>query len=158
VIFERRRIARGSDGAVRLRLPDEERTLLRALPSQLERLLDEPDDPSLRRLFPAAYEDAADEDEYRRLTRDELLEGCRRALATLAATADRDRLTAEEAEAWLAALNALRLVLGTRLDVREDTPFEAVDPGDPRAQEIAIYLYLSWLQEQLVAALAAGIG
>jgi len=36
-------------------------------------------------------------------------------------------LTAEEAEAWLTALNDLRLVLGTRLDVREDTFADGLD-------------------------------
>jgi Domain of unknown function (DUF2017) len=50
-------------------------------------------------------------------------------------------------------LNALRLVLGTRLDVREDQP-PSVDPTSPHTRESAIYLYLSYLQEQLVEAIA----
>jgi hypothetical protein len=68
-------------------------------------------------------------------------------------TVSRERLTAEEAESWLLGLNALRLVLGTRLDVREDEP-PRVDPSDPQAHETAVYVYLSYLQEQLVEAMA----
>jgi hypothetical protein len=53
-------------------------------------------------------------------------------------------------------LNDLRLVLGTRLDVTEEMDFD-LDPSDPSAAELAVYAYLSWLQEQLVEALAAGL-
>jgi Domain of unknown function (DUF2017) len=114
-----------------------------------------PEDPSLRRLFPPAYDDEADETEYRRLMRDELLGGRRRALQVLEETVGRDRLNAGEAQAWLTALNDLRLVLGTRLDVSEETFLDGLDPDDPRAPELALYAYLSWLQEQLVEAIAS---
>ena len=156
-MFERRRIQASGDGSVRLRLPREERELLRTLPAQLRSLLDEaPDDPSLERLFPPAYDDADSEAEYRGLMRDELLDGRRRALAVVEETVEHDRLSAEQAQAWLTALNDLRLVLGTRLGVTEEMFLEAVDPRDPRAPEMALYVYLSWLQEQLVEALEPG--
>jgi Domain of unknown function (DUF2017) len=154
-MLERRRIERTRGGDIRLRLPRDERALLRSLPAQLRRLLVEaPDDPSLERLFPPAYDDAGDEAEYRRLMGDELLEGRRRALRVIEDTLDQDRLTKEQAEAWLTALNDLRLVLGTRLDVSEDMLLERLRPDDPNAVEISLYAYLSWLQEQLVDALA----
>jgi hypothetical protein len=154
-MLERRRIERTSKGEIRLRLPRDERALLRSLPGQLRRLLVEaPDDPSLERLFPPAYDDADDETEYRRLMGDELLEGRQRALRVIEDTLDQDRLTKEQAEAWLTALNDLRLVLGTRLDVSEDMLLERLRPDDPNAFEISLYAYLSWLQEQLVDALA----
>ena len=157
-MFERRRIQAGGGGSVRLRLPPEERDLLRRLPAELRSLLDEsPEDPSLERLFPPAYDDAESEDEYRRLMRDELLDGRRRALDTLEETLDRDRLSPEQAQAWLTALNDLRLVLGTRLDVREEELLERLDPADPRAPALGLYAYLSWLQEQLVEALEADL-
>ena len=41
-------------------------------------------------------------------------------------------LTPEQADAWLAALNDVRLALGTALDVSEDMPDE-LPPDDPRA-------------------------
>ena len=157
-MFERRRIERTRDGTFRLRLPPDERDLLRTLPVQLRSLLDEaPEDPSLERLFPPAYDDAESEDEYRRLMRDELLDGRRRALEVVEETVERDRLTAEEAEAWLTALNDLRLVLGTRLDVRDDELLERLNPADPRAPALGLYAYLSWLQEQLVEAFEADL-
>jgi hypothetical protein len=155
-VFEDHGIERTREGDFRLRLPQVERDVLRHLRAELEELLDAaPDDPSLRRLFPPAYDDESDETEYRRLMRDELLGGRRRALRVLEETAGHDRLSSEEAEDWLTALNDLRLVLGTRLDVSEDTFQDRLDPGDPRAPELALYAYLTWLQEQLVEAFGA---
>jgi hypothetical protein len=82
----------------------------------------------------------------------ELLDGRREALRILEETAGNDRLAPEELDAWLAALNDLRLVLGTRLDITEETYAREVDPRDPHAYEHSVYLYLSWLQEHAVAA------
>jgi Domain of unknown function (DUF2017) len=147
---------RAADGGVKLRLSREERALLVGLASELRAFLQgELGDPSLRRLFPPAYEDEQDERGYRELMGAELLGGRREALELLARTAEQKRLSAEEADAWLRALNDLRLVLGTRLDVGEDTLLDELRPDDPRAQSLAVYGYLSWLQEQLVAALSA---
>ena len=148
------RIRRTPAGEIGIDLPEEERALLRQVAAELGALLDgNTADPSLRRLFPPAYEDESREREYRELTRSQLLSGRERALDVLRETADRDLLTEEEADAWLRALNDARLVLGTRLDVTEDYDWDAVAPGHPRAQELALYAYLSWLQEQLVEAL-----
>jgi hypothetical protein len=157
-MWNRRRIERTADGDLRLRLSRSERGILRSLREELQLLLeDDPDDPDLRRLFPPAYGDAEEEAEYRRLVGDELLEGRRQALETLRATVDRDRLTPDEAQAWLTALNDVRLVLGTRLGVTEETFLAGVRLRDPRARELAVYAYLSWLQEQLVEELSAGL-
>jgi hypothetical protein len=148
------RIERTREGDFRLRLPPAERELLRRLPAELRDLLAaNPADPDLRRLFPPAYEDDAGEAEYRRLMRADLVEGRRQALCVLQETIDNDRLSLDEAEAWLTALNDLRLVLGTRLNVSEDTLLHGLDPREPRARELALYAYLSGLQEELVAAL-----
>jgi hypothetical protein len=145
-------IEREADGGILLRLSHEERSLLVDLAVQLRSLLGStPDDPSLRRLFPPAYEDDQDERAYRELAGNELLEGRHEALELLASTAERERLIAEEADAWLRALNDLRLVLGTRLDVQED-----MLASSPETPELALYGYLSWLQEQLVAAMSSG--
>jgi hypothetical protein len=147
---------RAADGGVELRLTREERALLTGLAGELLVLLDgEPGDPALRRLSPPAYDDEQDEDAYRELMGGELLAGRREALELIARTAGQERLSPEEADAWLRALNDLRLVLGTRLDVKEDTFLEELRPEDPRAPALAVYGYLSWLQEQLVAALSA---
>jgi Domain of unknown function (DUF2017) len=150
-------ISRTPAGDLRLELGAQERAVLRTLPAALERrLTEEPESPDLRRLFPAAYaEDDAAEAEYRRLMGSELLDGRRAALRTFAQSVDSEVLTAEEAEAWLRALNDLRLYLGTSLDVTEEDLAQPFDPRHPRAEERALYAYLSWLQEHVVEALSS---
>jgi hypothetical protein len=151
------RIERDRKGGYRLRLPPDERELLRSLPTQLREVL-RTDDPSLRRLFPTAYPDDREaEDQFQRLMRDELLEGKLAALRVVEETAGADRLTGEQLEAWLGALESLRLVLGTQLDVTEATYEQELDPADPNAPVLALYGYLSLLQEQAVEALAASL-
>ena len=148
------RIEREREG-VALRLPANEQALVRSLAADLVETLGEaPADPSLRRLTPPAYDDDADEKGYREIMGAELLNGRVQALELLAATAGHERLSGEEAEAWLRALNDLRLVLGTRLDVQEGSLLDRIDSNDPDAAGLAVYAYLSWLQEQLVEALS----
>ena len=79
-------------------------------------------------------------------------------LATLAPLLERGGkvlLDREHQDAWLSCLNDLRLVLGTRLEVTEDTEF---DPGseDPRQQALHVYGWLGWLQESLLACMDPG--
>ncbi len=153
-MFARPPIQRTREGDFRLRLSAEEQELLRSLPNELLRLLDaDPDDPSLRRLRPSTYEDDPEaEAEFRQLMDDELGEERREALRVVAETSSRDRLTAEELDAWLRALTDLRLALGTRLEVTEETYAAPVDPNDPDAHALHVFAYLSWLQEHAVEA------
>ena len=138
---------------MRLHLQPHEVALLRELLDELEALLEDPEDPALRRLFPPAHTDRESEEQYRSLVGDQLLSGRTKALATVRDTLGRETLDPDEADAWLRALNDLRLVLGTRLDVSEEIDFEKLDLKDPRGRELAVYGYLSWLQEQLVESL-----
>jgi Domain of unknown function (DUF2017) len=153
-VFASRPIERTRAGDFRLRLSDAERDLLLRLSAELLGLLEhDPDDPTLRRLRPSAYEDDEEaEGEYRQLMQGELEEGRREALRVFAETASRKRLTAEELDTWLRVLTDLRLALGTRLDVTEDTYAQDIDPSDPAAYELSVFAYLSWLQEQAVEA------
>jgi hypothetical protein len=149
----RRPIEPTPEGDFRLSLSTGERELRRELPGELLALLaDEPDDPTLRRLFPPAYEDDAEEAEYRQLMHGELVDGRRQALRVLETTADRERLGENELHAWLGALNDLRLALGTRLGVTEEVYERDLDPRDPQAYDLAVYAYLTWLQEHIVEA------
>ena len=152
-----RRIRRTRSGSYEIRLPDAERELLANLTGQLRELLvASTDDPSVRRLFPTAYNEDAERDrEYQQLVRDELLERRLAALATVEGTLERDELAEPELSGWLTALNDLRLVLGTRLDVSEE-PIE-VDAADPQAPAYAVYEYLGYLLGEAVDALAAGL-
>jgi hypothetical protein len=153
-MFTPTRIVRGSDGRIRLLLPPAERALLLEVADDLRELLEDPADPALRRLFPPAHDDEELEREYRELTRSQLLGGRTQALETLRATVERESLDESEADAWLRALNDLRLVLGTRLGITEDFDWDELDENDPEAWHYGVYGYLSWLQEELVAASA----
>ncbi len=150
----RRRIGRTRRGTYAVRLPTEERELLASLVDQLRELLElSTDDPSVRRLFPTAYHDDAERDrEYQQLVRDELLERRLTALSTVEESAESAELDEAQLGAWLTALNDLRLVLGTRLDVSEDQA--AIDEDHPDAPALAVYGYLSGLLDEVVAALA----
>jgi hypothetical protein len=150
-----RRVKRTRKGEYQLRLPPEERELLRDLPAQLRELLTS-DDPALRRLFPpASKDDVALEAEYRHYMGDDLLASHERSLQAMEDTIDADVVDEEQLLGWLGALNDLRLVLGTRIDVTEDMYEREMEPDDPRAPAFAVYTYLGWLQEQVVDALSA---
>ncbi len=69
-----------------------------------------------------------------------------------------EEIDLEQADEWLRALNDLRLVLGTRLEVTEDLDYESIDLDTPRGRDLAVYGYLAWLQEQLVEALQPASG
>ena len=154
---ERPRVRRTRRGDFELRLPREERALLKSLPTQLRDLLNS-DDPSLRRLFPPAYDDDPDrEAEYRSLVRDDLLAQKREALEIVEQTVEARRVNEEQLTAWMGAINDLRLVLGTRLDVTEDLYEEGLPDGDARAPVFGVYAYLGWLEEQIVVALAENL-
>ena len=149
----RRGIQTRRDGTFRVHLPAEERDVLAALPDQLRDALDA-EEPTLYRLFPPAY---VDDDEgnadYARLVGDGLRDGKLRALDHLERTAHAETLTEDDLGAWLGGIESLRLVLGTQLDVTEES-YGPLDPSDPDAPRLALYHWLSWLQEEVVQALS----
>jgi len=148
-----RGIDRRRDGQFRVRLSAGEREVLAALPGQLREALAE-GDPSLYRLFPPAFtdDDEANED-YARLVGQGLVEGKLLALGELERTAHAETLTEADLGAWLGALESLRLTLGTQLDITEES-YVAFDESDPDAPRLALYHWLSWLQEVVVQALS----
>jgi hypothetical protein len=151
-------IERTKAGEFVVRLAPNERELLRRLAADLEGLLaEEPEDPSLRRLRPRAYEDEDVEREFRSLMGGELESRRLENLRAFAETLGRDRLDAQELDRWLAGLNDLRLVLGTRLDVTDDQFADGFDPSAPNAYELAVYAFLTWLQEAGVEAAASAL-
>jgi hypothetical protein len=123
-----------------------------------------PRDPGLARLLPDAYggdseENAAAAAEFRRYTEADLRAGKRSdastVLATLAPLLEEGgalTLDREQADAWMRCLNDLRLVLGTRLGVSEETELDP-PPDDPAVQALHVYGWLGYLQETLVASL-----
>ena len=163
----------GLGGKLTLKLDDAELGVLSQLFEQMAELLEHPEseagtdplakmlnmsgstqiseDPALARLFPDGYSDdehaSAD---FRRFTEQDL-----RAQKLAALTSVRDSLsgwtgkssiTAQQAQDWLKAINDLRLVLGTRLEITDEVEmdFEADEPG------IHLYNYLTYLQGTLI--------
>ncbi|HEV7187617.1 MAG TPA: DUF2017 family protein [Blastococcus sp.] len=154
-------------GAVVARLDRAEAGIVGLLLDQLEQLLDADaddvaGDPVMARLLPEGHrgdpELAAD---YRELTESSLRSGKTDDLAVVRATLPEDggevRLDRDQAGAWLRSSNDLRLALGTRLEISEDTepPDEIADEQD---QQLAVYYWLTSLQGSLVDALAGARG
>jgi Domain of unknown function (DUF2017) len=125
----------------------------------------EPADPALARLLPSAHrEDDEVAAEFRRYTEQGLRARKRAGLETARRTLGRSGpldLDRAEASAWVVALTDVRLVVGERLGLRTDddavalaAALEELDEDDPQAFLVAIYDFLTWLQESLVHALA----
>jgi hypothetical protein len=151
------RIRRTRNGFT-LRLPGAERALLTQLAGELTALLDAlaPGDPTpedIRRLFPAAH--ALDGGHDSESFRETLLEQRRDALEVLAGAASADRLTDDEADRWLEAINSLRLTIGTQLGVTEE-PAD-VNESDPNYAEWICYQYLSFLESELIEAMSGAL-
>ena len=151
-------VRRARGGGYDVRLEPWERELLRRLPGELRAVLST-DDPALERLYPPAYlDDEAGNADYARLMRGELTAGKLTALEVMEATVDAGRLEEDQLTAWLGALNDLRLVLGTRLDVGEDmSEWEGLAPDDPLLPALALYDFLTRLQGDVIEALAGSL-
>jgi hypothetical protein len=119
-----------------------------------------PEDDVLHRLLPNAYADSVDSSEFRRYTESTL-----RAKKQAHAIVMRIHLKSSEdgivdldhdnANAWLGAINDIRLALGVRLKVESNSHehLEILAPDDPLRGVYAVYTWLGWLQESLLAAL-----
>ena len=153
--------ARGAELVARLDAA--EVSILGLLLDQLEQLLDADevsDDPVLQRLFPDGHrgnaEIAAD---YRDMTEESLRSGKADDLATVRATlplgGGEVRLDRDQAGAWLRTTNDVRLALGVRLDITEETE-PPDDPAEDEGQQLAVYYWLTAVQGSLVDALVDG--
>jgi hypothetical protein len=149
--------ASNEGGGVEVHLPAGLRDVLRSLCDQLETLLTNEDragDPALARLSPAAYpDDPLRELEFEQLAGDDLAAGRLAALRELRDTAGADVLDEEQALAWLRTLNDLRLVLGTRLDVTEESGVEDFAGDEASAAAFELYVVLGMIQGELLLAI-----
>jgi len=143
-----------TDGTFEFALhPDERRTLADLLAQLREAMESNGEADSLRRLFPVAYHDDPErEAEYRRLMHSELLTSRLASLTAVAEVCARpgEVVVVNEAEldALSVAVNSLRLVLGTLLEVGENE--DELDEDDPAYGQHQLYLYLGWLLECLI--------
>ncbi|WP_055590776.1 DUF2017 domain-containing protein [Peterkaempfera griseoplana] len=134
-----------------------------------------PQDPALARLFPDAYGEPAKEPdqeqraasaEFRRYTeldlrarkRDDAL-AVVRCLDGMSDAAGGSggvlRLDADQCRRWLGALNDLRLTLGARLEVSDDSEDDRLyrlPDDDPAKPMVMAYLWLGAMQESLIEA------
>jgi hypothetical protein len=154
-----------SDGRISLRLSARERTILGAYLAELREIVapanpaaEQAVDPAVARLYPAAIpDDPAADAAFRDLTRADLEDTRRTRLATVEATLDARSIDDAQATAWMGTLNDLRLVLGTRLGVTDETEGQPIDEDDPDADRRIVYAYAGWLLEQFVDALAGAL-
>jgi hypothetical protein len=121
-------------------------------------------DPALDRLLPTAnLQDDEAAAEFRRLTETGLRQRKAAGLALAASllrVEDKVVLDEASARAFLTALTDVRLVLGERMGLRTDEDLEALeaaagelDPDDPLGYALAVYDFLTWLQETLASAM-----
>lgn len=126
----------------------------------------QPRDPALDRIFPTANrQDDQVAAEFRRLTEDGLRArksaNLSTAIAALAALEDQKvSLSQPQALALLISLTDVRLVLGERLGLRADEDVDLLEEqvsglpdDDPTVYAMAVYDFLTWLQETLAHAL-----
>jgi Domain of unknown function (DUF2017). len=150
-------IRRSRRGDFELRLEPGERDVLRGLPDQLRQLIENEDptsDPAMARLYPPAYlDDPIRNLEYERLAGDDLTSHRLASIDAVEGSIEADRLTEEQLLSWLSVMNDLRLVLGTRLKITEETTEDDFAPNDPRTSTFALYAYLTWLVDAIVRAL-----
>ena len=126
-----------------------------------------PRESTLRRLLPDFYKSDDDDDSsadtseslnaaLRSLHEPEIIEAKRVAAQQLLATVPDDggrfELTEDAANAWIAAVNDIRLALGTMLDIRPGGPDQLPDEH-PMSSHLDVYQWLTFLQEYLVLAL-----
>lgn len=146
-------------GSPRIALEAVEVAVLNTLLDELDELVEGMDqaDASTRRLFPAGYRDDPEaESDFRELTEQTLREARTERYGQLRAVLPEGgglvEVDAEGAHLWLTVLNDMRLALGTRLGITEDGAFIA-STGSPDAAAVAIYDWLTTLQDSLVHAL-----
>jgi hypothetical protein len=141
------------DDGYRVNLGRLEQRVLHQAFDDLRALLAE-GDPSTRRLFPTAYVDHPRlEAEYRSMVGDDLQRSQLDALDTVERSIEGEVVDRDGLEAWMRSVNALRLVIGTQLDVDENP--EPVPVDDPDYARYGVYDFLSQLLAWIVDALAS---
>ena len=126
-----------------------------------------PEDETMRRLLPDFYRPQHDHpagsgtaeslnSALRSLHEPQIIdakrEAAQRLLKTLPVGGGRFELTEDDAHAWAAAVNDVRLALGTMLEIGPDGP-DRLPPEHPMAGHFDVYQWLTVLQEYLVLGL-----
>ena len=155
---------RKSGGVVRAKFDEPEADVLRDLLSEMRILLEAElprEDPVTARIFPQAYSEPEDQSAYQELIGGQLREHKLAALDSVrTALGEKGKvkitLEGEQIESWLAVLTDIRLAIGTRLDVTEETMDRELDQDDPDAPALAALHWLGWMQESILQAIDTG--
>ena len=152
------------DGSLSIRLPHPEGLILWTLPQRLRDLLDN-DEFNKRvvdRLFPRAYREDDEEEEYRKLLGDDLKDRKLASMEIYERSLERAKfrswgleltVRAEEVEAWMGFVNDIRLFLGTELDIRDNDWGDELDLEEPQSDDIVLLHFLTWLQQEVLDSL-----
>ena len=146
---------------LRIELQADEAELLRRLTDELRLLLeaDVPDSDAVKqRLFPAAYKDEEDAEEFRSLVGDDLhavkVESLRMVTERLGKSGPLlSSIPEDETTAWLTLITDLRLAIGTRMGVDETKMETELDEDDPEAPAMSVLHWLGWVQESMLRAM-----
>lgn len=147
-------IIANNDGTFRINFTDHERETLLAFVDQLESLLAQgASDDRLKRLYPVAYHADPEKDaEYQGYMRDELSQSQAASITAVKEVLGATEPVSEaQIMAFMRVLNSLRLVLGTMLDVSEDTDEDDFEEDHPLYGQYQLYGYLGWLLEWTIA-------
>jgi len=128
-----------------------------------------PEDDTMKRLLPDFYRSQTDHpagsgtleslnNALRSLHEPDIIDAKRQAaqrlLDTVPEGGGKFELSEDDAQAWAAAVNDVRLALGTMLEIGPDGP-ERLPSGHPMAGHLDVYQWLTVLQEYLVLGLMA---
>lgn len=141
------------DGTFTLRMSDDEREMLSSLLPQLRELITQRDSAAWR-LFPNAYQDDQEKAaEYEEMVGAELRDKRLDSITIVEQTLDAVSLTEDQLNAWMGAVNDLRLVLGTRLDVTEESEIEDYNTENAKFL-FAAYYHLGYILEEIVTVIS----
>lgn len=154
-LIPRRPFRRRRDGLFDINLDPDERDLVRSLLDQLRDLL-LADDPNLKRLFPVAHADDPEEEAaYQAMVHGQLIEARFAAIDVVEGSLGADEIDEAGLTGWMQSINALRLVLGTLLDVGEEGM--DLEPDDPRFESYLLYESLGQLLHFIVWSLSEAL-
>jgi hypothetical protein len=144
------------DGGWTAILPPGSAEVLEKLPCRLRAVLEKPDfgDKVIARLFPQAYRDDPEaEAEYQRLLRREK----KGLLGTRIGRYAEVDLSGEDLTLWLGFLHDMRLLIGTRLDITDES-WEREVPSGPEAEEHLLLHLLAYMEEAILEGLRKADG
>lgn len=134
----------------KVNLPTSTRQLTDNLLEQLSTMLVD-GGPALRRLFPQPYGDDEERNAgYAVLAGSELVDRRLEAIGAMRSSISDEIVTAEQLDSWMRTINDLRLVMGTLLDIDDETDM----PTDDDHEDLFLaYEHLGYVLESIVSAL-----